>query len=132
MIESGVRQVVMLDEGVKAAELAVMRERLGARNIIRGRAGFPGGREHLIDRHVDELGISFNEAPDQPRAGNAVDLRPLARNPFHEASPRTSGLHLCGMCISIPFTGYTLCTAIPRYNYLRPIITKDMDVTRDR
>jgi hypothetical protein len=41
----------------------------------------PGGVTYLGGRHVEELGARVHEAADEPGAGDAVDLRALARDP---------------------------------------------------
>ena len=75
-------QLVVVKERVEAALFTVMRERLGARDVIGRGAGLLGDGEHLLGRHVDELGVLGDEAADQPRTGDAVDLWPLAGDPF--------------------------------------------------
>src|SRR3954470_17847326 len=79
----------MRDEGVEAAELAVVRERLGARNVIGHGAGLLGHLKDALRWHVQELGARLDETSDQPGTGDAVDLRSLAGNPLrHHTSPR--------------------------------------------
>src|SRR3990167_2800090 len=53
------------------------------RNIIWRGAPFLRHLYHILGRHVQELGLRIDEARDQPRTGDAVDLRALARDPFH-------------------------------------------------
>src|SRR5258706_12747471 len=36
---------------------------------------------HFLGRHVKKLRAAIDEARDEPRAGDAIDLRPLARDP---------------------------------------------------
>lgn len=40
--------------------------------------------EHVVGGDVEELGLRIDEPPNQPRAGDAVGLRPLTRHPLHE------------------------------------------------
>ena len=80
--ERGVLDVVDLEEGIEAAQLAVMRERLGAGDVVRGRAGRGGHGEDALGRCEQECRLRFDEAADEPWAGDAVDLRPLAGHPF--------------------------------------------------
>jgi hypothetical protein len=86
-LQGGLPQVVVLEEGVEAAELAVMRERLGTGDIVGGRADLGGDVEYLVGGDIDELRAGFDEAPDQPRAGDTIDFGVFACNPFHAASP---------------------------------------------
>src|SRR5207237_10507789 len=37
--------------------------------------------EHRLRRDVEELRVAVDEPRDEPRAGNAIDLRTLARHP---------------------------------------------------
>ncbi len=55
-------QLIVVKEGIKAALFAMMRERLSARNVVGRGAGFLGDGEHLLGRHVDEVGIFGDEA----------------------------------------------------------------------
>ena len=72
--------MISLEKRVEAAKIAVMRER-DVRNIVRDRILFFGGVQHFAGRHIQELGGRINEAGNQPRAGDTVDLRTLARDP---------------------------------------------------
>src|ERR1700735_2753092 len=56
-IQGRIGQFIVLDKGVEAAELAVMGKRLSPGNVVGRGAGFAGGRENPIVRHVDEFGI---------------------------------------------------------------------------
>src|SRR5580700_3762000 len=58
-----------------------MRERLGARNVIGGGAGHLDGVEYMLGRDKQKRCLRIDEAADQPRAGDAVDLRPFAGDP---------------------------------------------------
>src|SRR6516165_1176474 len=53
-----------------------------APDSVRNRAGLAGGRKYLERRHIKELSGGIDEAADEPRTGNAIDLWPLARDPF--------------------------------------------------
>src|SRR3954469_2344546 len=39
--------------------------------------------QYLRRRDVEELSVPINEALDQPRASESIDLRAFARNPLH-------------------------------------------------
>jgi len=84
--ECGVGQTVLVYEGVEAALIAVVATVVSifhAGHVIRCGAG---GRRDLHDfaaRHIEKLRAFVDEAGDQPGAGDAVDLGPLAGNPFH-------------------------------------------------
>src|SRR5688572_22390424 len=70
----------LLEKGVEAAKLAVMGE-LDIGNVVGDRRFFLSDFSHLRGRNVQELGLRIDEAPHEPGAGDAVDLRPLARHP---------------------------------------------------
>ena len=57
-------------------------------DVVRRRAVRGGERAHLGGRHVEELRRRIDEAADEPRARDAVDLRPLARDPARRRAPR--------------------------------------------
>src|SRR5437763_185673 len=88
LVQRRVVQLEMLDKGVERAEIAVMRERLGTRDVVRRRADLLGDREHAVGRDVNKFGVWLDKASDQPGTGDAVDLRTLARDPFgHRDAP---------------------------------------------
>src|SRR5262249_14394147 len=74
-------ELVEPQEQVEAAQLALMRERLGARDIIGGGAGQLGGGENPFGRDIEERRFGIDKGADQPGASDAVDLRPLSRDP---------------------------------------------------
>src|SRR3954462_12289665 len=86
-VQRRVLQAKMADEAVEGAQLAVMRKRLGTRNVIRRRASLPCDSEDLLGGNVQELGVRLDEASDQPWAGNAVDLGTFASDPLHAVLP---------------------------------------------
>ena len=49
---------------------------------VRVSAGLFGDPGHLIRRHEEKLGFLVDEPGDEPGAGNAVDDRTFASNPF--------------------------------------------------
>src|SRR6516225_8739223 len=55
---------------------------LDALDIVWNRAGLAGGRKYFGRRHIKELGAGVDEAANEPRTGDAIDLRPLACDPF--------------------------------------------------
>src|SRR5258708_25901270 len=57
--------------------------------LFRSRIALLRRGEHLLRRNVEELRSGIDEARDQPRAGDAVDLRPLARHPARAAEDRS-------------------------------------------
>src|SRR5438445_6614102 len=75
-------QIVSGDECVKAAALADMRE-FHARHIIGRRTRFLGNMDNLIGRNEDELRLLVDKACNQPGAGNTINDRTFAGNPFH-------------------------------------------------
>ena len=43
-----------------------------------------------VGRDEDELGVLVDEFLDQPRTGDAIDLNPFARDPFHGLPPASA------------------------------------------
>src|SRR4051794_34636812 len=80
MIKRRVLDLEMMNNGVERAAISHMPE-LHARDVIGRRIPFLGCREHLVSGNVDELRTWVNEAADQPRASDPVDLRMFARDP---------------------------------------------------
>src|SRR5262249_53773819 len=78
-------ETVPVDDRVERALGAVVAE-LGAGVVIWCRTLSFGDFGHLVPRHVQELRIGVDEAFDQPRTGDAVDLWPLTSNPLHTYS----------------------------------------------
>src|SRR5438445_13280821 len=58
---------------------------IDAGHVVRRGARFLGNADHLIGRHEEELRVLVDETRNQPGAGNAVDDRTFASNPFHGA-----------------------------------------------
>src|SRR5688500_10560068 len=83
--QRGVVEPVLQEERVEGAERTVVRK-LDALDVIRRRAALAGHPHHLGGRYEQELRVGIDEAQDQPRAGDAVDLRALSRNPLHQVS----------------------------------------------
>ena len=54
-----------------------------------------GDGQDFRRRHEQEHGLRIDEAPDEPRAGDAVDLRPRPRHP-HRAAALVAGRQLVG------------------------------------
>jgi hypothetical protein len=81
LIERRIRDVVESQDRIERAALALMGE-FDAFDVIGDRAGFARGRENLAGRHVEKLRMRIDEAADEPGTGNAIDLGPLARDPF--------------------------------------------------
>src|SRR5438309_122375 len=57
LIQRRVLETEMADEAVERAEFAFMRERLGARNVVRRRAGLLGDGEDLFGWHVEKSAL---------------------------------------------------------------------------
>src|SRR5690349_7162236 len=91
----------MPDEAIEGAQLAIMGERLGARDVIRRGACLLSHGEDLLGRHIQELGIRLDEAPDQPGTGDAVDLGTFTGYPLHGVLPglEVRTLHLYRLLI---------------------------------
>ena len=95
-VERRVGELVLPDERVEAAFGPDVRIR-DVRDVVGGGAVRGGERAHLGVRHVEEFSRRIDEAADEPRAGDAVDLRPRARDP---AGRRRERLH--GMALGLP------------------------------
>src|SRR6266536_2627532 len=63
---------------------------LHAIDVIRNSPHAFGNRNDLILRNVDEFRVGIDKAPDQPGAGNTVNLRMFSRYPFTRRSPDVS------------------------------------------
>src|SRR6185312_16811034 len=83
----GISQAVMLEEGIEAAELAVMGE-MNARDVVRDSVPLLRCLKHFLRRHVVKFRARVDEAGDQPGARDPIDLRTLARDPARRAAPR--------------------------------------------
>src|SRR5262245_18730618 len=59
---------------------------LGAGGVVRVRTFTLGDREHLLGRHVEELGFRIDEFPNEPGACDAVRLRSLTCDPLQAVS----------------------------------------------
>src|SRR5260370_3952176 len=55
---------------------------LGALDVVWNTANLLGDRGDLVRRHINKFGAGIDEARDQPRTSNAIDLRMFAGNPF--------------------------------------------------
>lgn len=88
-LQRRLRQLVLTNKGIEAAPFAVMREPLGAGDVVGNGPGLCRNGEHPVSRHIEKFGIRLDEAADQPRTGDTVDLGVLARDPFrgHAALP---------------------------------------------
>src|SRR5262249_32332908 len=81
MIERRVDDPIDAQKGVKRTTIALVRE-FDTCDIIGRGAGFLGGRQDAIRRYIDKRGGRVDETPNQPRAGDPVNLRPLPRHPL--------------------------------------------------
>ena len=86
-------ELELLDHGVEGARLAAMAPE-HALDVERRRTEALGNGRDLGRRHEQEHGRRIDEAPDQPRAGDAVDLGPRARHP-DRAAPARRGREAC-------------------------------------
>ena len=69
-----------LEHGVERAALALVAD-LDALDVERDRAGVGRDVFHLGRIDIEDARLRVDEAADQPRAGDAVDLRPPPRHP---------------------------------------------------
>src|ERR1700737_974255 len=81
MIERRILDLVNTQDGIERAAVALMRE-FHAIDVVGDSTRLLGNGKNLILRDVDKLRIGIDEAPDQPGAGNSVDLRMFSRHPF--------------------------------------------------
>src|SRR5262249_2350045 len=81
MIERRVDDPVDAQEGVERTAIAFMSE-FDTGNVVGRGAGFLRGCQDPVRGHIDEGRGRVDETPDQPRAGDPVDLRPLPRHPL--------------------------------------------------
>src|SRR5512145_2988685 len=80
-------QMKITEKRVEAALLADMGE-LDIGNVVRDRFALGCNLPHFRCGDIEELGARIYEAADQPWAGDAVDLRPLARDPARRGVTR--------------------------------------------
>ena len=59
---------------------------LDARNVVGDCSLTLGDGGHLVRGNIEEFGVLVDEAPDEPGAGDAIDLGVFTSNPFHKAS----------------------------------------------
>ena len=86
MIESRILDVVDPQNRIERTALALVRE-LHVLDVVGRRAGLFGHGKHRFLGDVDEICAGIDEALDQPRAGDAIDLRALSRDPFPRSHP---------------------------------------------
>src|SRR5262245_5802099 len=113
LVEARRVELVLGEEGVEAALVADMAE-LHARDVIGNRAALFGDFQHIARRHVEKLRLLVDEAQDQPRAGDAVDLRPFTSDPFHVGSPCLSGSVGSPSARQAPSPPATVTASMPR------------------
>ena len=73
-------QVMAPDERIEAAGRAVVRV-VDVGHVVRRRGIGRCESQHFFARNVEKFGGWVDEAPDEPRASDAIDLRALARHP---------------------------------------------------
>src|SRR5205823_12266020 len=81
-VQGRIRQAVLLQEGVEAAQRPVVRK-LDAFNIVRNRLELAGASADLGGWCKEKLSLRVDEPREQPRAGDSIDLRMLTSNPSH-------------------------------------------------
>ena len=81
MVERRIVDVVGAHDRIERAALADMTE-LDALDVIGSAADVGGDLGDVVRRHVNELRAGIDEAADEPRTGDAVDLRVLAGYPL--------------------------------------------------
>src|SRR6266478_2549802 len=86
MIKRRIPDVVDAQDGIERTTLALMRE-FHTIDVVRNPTRLLSNGEYLILRHVDEFCIGIDEASDQPRTGDAVDLRVFSRHPLTRGGP---------------------------------------------
>src|SRR4051812_37755480 len=79
-------ETVFLEERIKAAKFGVVRQ-LNAWNVIGNCIGFFRNPDDILFWDIEKFGILVDEALNQPRASDSIDLRAFTSNPFH-ALPR--------------------------------------------
>src|SRR5207245_2403826 len=72
---------VNLQEGIEAAQFTIVRERLGAGDVVGDSAGLSSHSEDALGRGEQEFGFRINKAPDQPGTGDPINLGALAGDP---------------------------------------------------
>src|SRR5258708_213716 len=80
-IQSRVLDIEDADDRIEGAAITYVPE-FGALDVIWNTAGLIRNCGDLIRWHIDEFGTRIDEARDQPRTGNAIDLWVFAGNPF--------------------------------------------------
>jgi hypothetical protein len=84
--KSGVLEAVFLEVCIETAQ----GNRVGELNPghIEGNSAFAfRDRQHLCGRHIMNLGVPVDEATDEPRAGESIDLGALTGDPLHGGTP---------------------------------------------
>src|SRR5579883_2696861 len=100
LIERAILDAEDSQDRIERAALAFVRE-TGAFDVVSDRSGLGRDRKNIARRHIQKLGLRIDEAANEPRAGYAVDLWPLARHPsvdrIRPAQPgRQPSLHPAG------------------------------------
>src|SRR5689334_11849090 len=94
----GRSEFLRADDRAKAALGAAMAE-LRAGNIEGGSAVTVGDRANLVRGNVQELGRWVHKALDEPRTGDAIDLRPLAGYPLHHLTSVMRTILFVELCV---------------------------------
>src|SRR5262245_12600322 len=81
MVEGRILDAVDAHDGIEGAAIAFVGE-FDALDVIGRCARRFGNVENVLGGDVDEFRLRIDEAPDQPRTGDAVDFRALARDPL--------------------------------------------------
>src|SRR5262245_13941132 len=96
MLKRRIGNVVDAEEGIEGASFAFMGE-LNVGNVVGDGVLGLGFGEYLVGGHIAELGIGIDEAADEPRTRDPINLGPLASNPFVDVHRKLSagGKSLC-------------------------------------
>src|SRR2546430_16171679 len=60
---------------------------LNVGHVIRDGAAIARGGEHISRRYKQKLRLAIDEARNEPRTGDAIDLRAFSGHPFHGNPP---------------------------------------------
>src|SRR6184192_560143 len=81
MIKGQIVDVIKIHDRIERAAVTDVAE-LNVFDVIGCSANLCSDFGHIVRRDVDEFGVRIDEAADEPRTGNAIDLGMLARHPL--------------------------------------------------
>src|SRR5262245_24761548 len=85
-MECGIAECVVPEERVKTAERSIVRQ-LDSGDVVGRCASGLRLWNYLLRRNKYGLRLLVDESGDEPRACDAINLRALARDPFHLGPP---------------------------------------------